>query len=129
MLNQLQPLRDALVSAISTIDVSVFAQRKINEDEIEAGRFVSLTLSRSGSVSEGVEDAWSVAMVLGVYIENPATDSDLELFASQVNDKINSSAAVSALVSGVLFEGHEYPDEQGEAYAALDIQYTITLEN
>lgn len=127
MLNQLQPLRAALVSAISALDVPVFAQRKINENEIEGGRFVSLTLSRSDSVSEGVEEAWSVAMVLGVYIENPATDSDLELFANEVNEKINSSGEFAALASGVLFDGHEYPDEQGEAYAALDIQYTITL--
>lgn len=127
MLNQLQPIRLALESAISELNIPVFAQRKINEDDIEGSRFVSLTLSRSDSASEGVEAAWRISMVLGIYIENPATDSELESLANDVNETISASADVNSLVCGVLFEGHEYPDEQGDAYAALDIQYTITL--
>lgn len=129
MLNQLQPIRAALKSAIEELGVPVFAQRKINEEDVESDRFVALTLSRSDEDSEGLGEAWSIAMVLGVYILNPATDDELEEFANQVNEKIHASAALGALISGVLFAGHEYPEEQGDAFASLDVQYTIIIEN
>ncbi|MBJ7555389.1 hypothetical protein [Marinomonas spartinae] len=127
MFDQLQPIREALVAAIEELGVDVFAQRKIPEDDIKDDRFVALSLPRSDDDSDGVSESWLITMVLGVYISNPATDAALESFASQVIEQIKNSAALNALVSGVLFAGHEYPEEQGEAFASLDIQYTLYL--
>jgi hypothetical protein len=129
MLTQLQPIRAALKAAIEEMNVPVFAQRKINEEDVESDRFVALTLSRSDEESAGVGESWAIAMVLGVYILNPATDDELETFAADVLAKINTSGAVNTLVSGVLFAGHEYPEEQGDAFASLDVQYTIIIDN
>lgn len=128
MLDQLQPIRAALKAAIEELGVDVFAQRKINEDEIESDRFVALTLSRSDVSSEAVSEDYHIGMMLGVYVENPVTDESLEAFALQVLEKITTSDEVDALVAGVLFEGHEYPEEQGDAYASLDVQYTIIID-
>ena len=129
MLTQLKTIRAALKASIEEFGLPVFAQRKINEEDVESDRFVALTLSRSDDDSEGVGESWVITMVLGVYISNPATDDELEDFAADVLEKINTSAAVNALVSGVLFAGHEYPEEQGDAFASLDVQYTIIIDN
>ncbi|MGO2354063.1 MAG: hypothetical protein ACTH58_04945 [Marinomonas foliarum] len=129
MLTHLTPIRAALKASIEELGLPVFAQRKINEEDVESDRFVALTLSRSDDDSEGVGESWVITMVLGVYISNPATDDDLEDFAADVLEKINTSASVNALVSGVLFAGHEYPEEQGDAFASLDVQYTIIIDN
>lgn len=129
MLTQLKPLRAALSAAIAELGCPVFAQRSIKEDELDIDRFVSLTLSNSNPAGEGVDEAWDISMVLGVYLSNPATDDDLEQFAQDVFKKISANADVAALVSGVLFAGHNYPEEQGEVFSALEVQYVITLDD
>lgn len=127
MLTQLQPLRTALISAITELNIPVFAQRKINEEDIASDRFVALTLARSDSEDDGYQPNWNVSMILGVYIENPATDELLEQLANDVAEKIRINSSVQALVTGVLFDGHEYPEEQGDTFASLDVRYTITF--
>lgn len=128
MLEKLQLIRSAIRAAVEAKGVVTFAQRTLNEDDLTSvAQFCTVTLSRSGQESDDQVEEWRIALQVGCYLQNPAEDEQLESLALIVRDAIEADPNLHSLISGVLYEGHQYPNEQGDDYAALDIQFEIVL--
>ena len=128
MLEQLAGIRAAAKLAIEGLGIDVFAQRNLGEDELSGiSRFSTLTLVRSDSEDDGSAELWRMPMNVGCYIENPASDDELEALAIQIKQALEAPNALPDIVNGIVYQGHQYPKEQGDDYAAIDIQFELIL--
>lgn len=128
MLESLTAVRAAAVLALENEGITVFVQRTLN-DEALAGveRFVTFTIVRSDAEDEGSTELWRMPVSVGCYIENPATDDDLEAFALTAKSALEAQGVMPDVVNGFVYQGHQYPNEQSDDYAALDIQFELIL--
>ena len=128
MLENISLIRAAAVQAIENEGYTIFAQRSINAAELEGvERFVTLAIARSNAEDDGSEELWRMPMNIGCYIENPSTDDDLEAFALTIKTAIEAEGVMPDYVNGLVYQGHNYPNEQGDDYAALDIEFELIL--
>lgn len=128
MLEKLSPIRAAIDAAITPLVDAVFAQRIIDESELRGVEcFASFSMAKSAQQSDDAQDDWRISLNMSVCIAAPATDDELEVLAISIKQAIETDATLFGLVSGIVFDGHEYPDEQGDKYAELTMQFEIIL--
>ncbi len=128
MLENISLIRAAAVQVIENEGYTVFVQRSLNSEALkDVERFVTLTIPRSSAEDDGSKELWRMPMNIGCYIENPSTDDDLEAFALIIKTAIEAEGVMPDYVNGLVYQGHNYPNEQGDDYAALDIEFELIL--
>lgn len=128
MLEELSAIRSAARTAVENAGITVFSQRQLSTDDLQSlTQFVTLTIVRSDSEDDGSSELWRLPVNVGCYLENPSTDDDLEALATQVKQVLETATDWPDVVNGIVYQGHQYPNEQGDDYAAIDIQFELIL--
>lgn len=128
MLEEIGRVRAQLTSCLEGAGYTVFSQRHIQADDL-VGKdlMINLSLASSSPVGSGLDDSFSVPLVVGIYKEVPTTDAEVEAVAIAVQGLIETDETLSLLIQGIDYRGHSYPPNQDRVFVNLDIEFEITL--
>lgn len=115
-------IRDKVKAQLATAYAGdIFTGRKI--DARDSTEFLNVFLADGESYGEGIEEKTESSLVVGIH-KKTATDDELDVIGDLLEAAIGENLTLDGLISGLVYTGFEYGEDESSGFDQLYIKYT-----
>ena len=96
--------------------------------QTEEQEFVAIHLKEGELVDEGLETQLRSELIVGIHAKGSGRHDRIDQIGTQIKSTLKIDRTLSQKVSGLVYQGWEYPDSEDKSYDNLLLRFSFTYE-